>query len=405
MKIPDFMKRDEYLQNPIMRKFLKAHKLKLVDNWPDYINAIEEFANSSEENENEVQKWLLKVVKEGNKEICYKKIYQLQEWHRDPLILNAKIKELFPDCPNQNVLNYHATEKSTMIEYHITTNDKNEAVKIDFVFSKLFLMGQLNKWGDGVIYPVFIEVYLQDAFIISRAKPKSTLYLYDDNNRLLIGESRVDTMEYAISIIEEIVKGLEFTTQKNVKSEKNLNFKMLYKLYETYSFTPADVVQKVNEQNSLIEEFVNQLFGNLNLDIRNKSKAIIDARILAEKFISIDGKNEEVFTKDREAYLVKVTADDEMDLTRIDTTSSSAVPLQCTEAFFDSKKSVMKSKQCKRIDLVFKRKDEKCFPKSNQLVVAFGMYKKCGYVKTKQYAEEVDIQNVLQAIFKNYEYS
>ena len=71
----------------------------------------------------------------------------------------------------------------------------------------------------------------------------------------------------------------------------------------------------------------------LNLDIRNKSKAIIDARILAEKFISIDGKNEEVFTKDREAYLVKVTADDEMDLTRIDTTSSSAVPLQCTEAF------------------------------------------------------------------------
>lgn len=180
---------------------------------------------------------------------------------------------------------------------------------------------------------------------------------------------------------------------------------MLYKLYETYSFTPADVVQKVNEQNSLIEEFVNQLFGNLNLDIRNKSKAIIDARILAEKFISIDGKNEEVFTKDREAYLVKVTADDEMDLTRIDTTSSSAVPLQCTEAFFDSKKSVMKSKQCKRIDLVFKRKDEKCFPKSNQLVVAFGMYKKCGYVKTKQYAEEVDIQNVLQAIFKNYEYS
>ena len=37
---------------------------------------------------------------------------------------------------------------------------------------------------------------------------------------------------------------------------------MLYKLYETYSFTPADVVQKVNEQNSLIEEFVNQLFGN-----------------------------------------------------------------------------------------------------------------------------------------------
>ena len=176
-------------------------------------------------------------------------------------------------------------------------------------------------------------------------------------------------------------------------------------MYEKYSFTPADVVQKVEAQNDLIEGFINQLFAKLSLDVRNKPKAIIDGKILAEKFISINGNNEDVFKKDRPAYLVKVTADDELDLTRIDTASSSTIPLQCTEAFFDSKKSVMKSKQCGRIGLVFKRNDDKYFPKSNQLVVLFGINKGYGYVKTKQYAEEVDIQNVLQAIFENYECS
>jgi len=35
-------------------------------------------------------------------------------------------------------------------------------------------------------------------------------------------------------------------------------------------------------------------------------------------------------------------------------------------------------------------------------LLSFGIYKNCGYVKTMQYAEEADIQNVLQTIFKNY---
>ena len=78
MKIPTFMDRDEYLQNPIMRRFLKVHGLELTNSRADYINTIEKFANRTAENEKEVHEWLLKVVKEGNKEFCYKKIYKLQ---------------------------------------------------------------------------------------------------------------------------------------------------------------------------------------------------------------------------------------------------------------------------------------------------------------------------------------
>ena len=88
--------------------------------------------------------------------------------------------------------------------------------------------------------------------------------------------------------------------------------------------------------------------------------------------------------------------------TEIDTTSDKKIPLQCTEAFFDSKKSVVKSKKCKRLNLIFKRTDETYFTKANPLVVQLGTHKNYGYMKTMQYAEEADIQNVLQAIFDNY---
>ena len=102
------------------------------------------------------------------------------------------------------------------------------------------------------------------------------------------------------------------------------------------------------------------------------------------------------------SYLIKVSADDEIELTKIDTTSDKNIPLQCTEAFFDSKKTVVKSKKCKRLNLIFKRTDETYFGKNNPLVVQIGTHKNYGYVKTMQYAEETDIQNVLQAIFNNY---
>ena len=136
--------------------------------------------------------------------------------------------------------------------------------------------------------------------------------------------------------------------------------------------------------------------------VRNKEKAMLDAKIFVEKFISINGNNEDIFKEDRPAYLIKVTADDEIELTKIDTTSDKKVPLQCTEAFFDSKKSVVKSKKCKRLNLIFKRTDETYFSKNNPLVVQLGTHKNHGYAKTMQYAEEADIQNVLQAIFDNY---
>ena len=337
--------------------------------------------------------------------MCYRKIRDIGDWHKDPSLVEAKIKECYPECPMQNVLEYENTCKITMIDYRITANKDNEVSKIELIFSKLFLYGDIGCTGDTTVLPVFVEIYLNEGFVVSRTKAKSTLFKYDDENERfesLVSENKVDTMSFAISIIDRIINVFGFNVEFSSKIVKNENSQMLYNLYKKYSFTPADVAEKVETQENVIHEFVNLIFTNLNLNVTNKEKAILDSKIFVEKFISINGNNENIFKEDRPAYLIKVTADDEIELTSIETTSEKTVPLQCTEAFFDSKKSVIKSKKCKKLHLIFKRTNETYFSKKNPLLVQIGTHKNYGYAKTMQYAEEVDIQNVLQAIFDNY---
>ncbi len=401
MKIPVYLDRDNYLQNPIMRRFLKEKRLEFVENRADYIKALEEYSDVNTVQENEIKEWLLKIVKEGSKEFCYRKIGGINEKHRDPTLVEAIIKSKYPNCPMQNILEYRNTKDRTLIEYKIHVNVNGEVEKVDFTFSKLMLYGEVGKLGDETVFPIFVELYLNAGMIVSRAKAKSTIYEYDEKNKMLFSEYRVQTMDYAVSIIDEIIDAFGFETEINPKMVKKQNSEMLYKLYQAYSFTPEDVDKKVEQMVRINQLYVDKIFEELTLDPRNKERALLDLKILVEKYISINGDNENLFKNDRNAYLIKVSADDEIELTKIDTTSDKTVPLQCTEAFFDSKKSVVKSKKCNKLNLIFKR-DNDMYLKSNPLVVQFGTNKNYGYFKTIQYAEEADIQHVLQAIFDHY---
>lgn len=401
MKIPDYLDRDNYLQNPIMRRFLKERGLDFVETRADYIKALEDYSNRNEMQEKELRDWLLKIVREGSKEFCYRKIVGIDESHRNPILVDAKIKQYYPECPMKNVLEYKNTQNNTLIEYKIIQDDDGDVVKIEFTFSKLVLYGEVGKMGNTTVFPIFVEVYLDCGMIISRAKAKSTIYKYDENNQMLFSDFRVDTMEDAVSIIDDIIDKFGFGTERNKKIVKKKNSEMLYRLYQKYSFTPQDVEEKVSRMFDVNKFYVDKIFEELHLDSRNKEKAMLDINIYVEKFISINGNNENLFKQDRDAYLIKVSADDEIELTKIDTASDKTVPLQCTEAFFDSKKSVVRGKKCNRLNLIFKRTNE-LYLKSNPLVVQFGTNKDYGFFKTIQYAEEADIQNVLQAIFTHY---
>lgn len=92
------------------------------------------------------------------------------------------------------------------------------------------------------------------------------------------------------------------------------------------------------------------------------------------------------------------SSDDIMQMTRIDTASTGNRPLQCSETFFDGKKSILNTKECKNLHLCYNRKRGYlgCF------TVQFSVTKGWGVIKTYYVPEEDDIQNVLQTVFENY---
>ena len=102
-----------------------------------------------------------------------------------------KIKEKYPNCSMKHMLDYENTGISNLIEYDIIKNQNNQVSKITFTFSSFLLQGNLNENGENVIFPVFIELLLDEGFIISRAKAKSTLFEFDDDNQFLISDDKI----------------------------------------------------------------------------------------------------------------------------------------------------------------------------------------------------------------------
>ena len=401
MEIPAFLDRDDYLQNPIMRKFLKNRGLKFQTTRADYINAIKQYADTDEKCEKDVRQWLLKVAKEGSKDFCYKRIKRITSEQCDPIIIEEKIKRKYPNCPMLNILEYKNTHNRELIEYNIIKDDSGAAIKLEFTYSKLMLCGEVNQEGINTVFPVFIEVYLDNGLIVSRAKAKSTIFRHDgDSNKLLL-ENKVNAMEYAVAAIYDVIGMLGYDVEQDSKIVKKENYEMFYRIYSQFSFTPEEVVRKVERMRQYNKQYIDLIFEDLKLDVRNKQKALEDMDTIVEKYISIDGRNEDIFKKDRDAYLIKVGSDNELELTKIYTLSQRMVPLQCTSAFFDSKNAIIRSKQCTKLNLVYKRKDD-TYLKNKPIVVQFGTTKNFGFFKTLQYAEEEDIQYVLQTIYTNY---
>lgn len=400
LTIPNFMDKDDYLQNPIMRRFLKEHGLNFVENRADYIQAIQDYANSSPEKEDETRKWLLQVAREGSKEFCYKKVHGIQDIYKNPAILRSKLESLYPNCPMKNVLTYRNTYDRELINYEIFVDEQGEVDLISFTFSRKVLTGENGHIGEDTIFPVFVDVHMNEGFLVSRAKAKSTIYSYTES-RLLFTDNHIDSLDYAYSAMTKIISDFGWENETDKRKVKNENSKMLYNMYKEFSFTPQEVVDKVESVKAISNGYIDTIFANLGLNIRNKEKARLDLAIFVEKYISINGHNENIFKEDRNAYLIKVGADDEQELTKIDTSSNKIKPLQCTEAFFDSKKSVIKSKACNKLHLCFKRTNTMYHGKM-PICVQFSTKKTYGVFKTAQYAEEADINNVIQTIFRNY---
>ena len=386
---------DEYIHSYRLKNFCLDHKMPVSEVKADLLSQVLEYAGDDESTDayKETYKWVLDTVKSGSKEFCLKRIYIPDDTLNDAAQI---IKNKYDQCPQQDILSYKNTERFGLANYKFTYTDQGKISVISFLFSGILLEGNTEyERGDRIIYPIYIDFYVDQGFIVARYKPKTTIYVCSEND-IIYKENRFKPLDRSADLINDLMKIFKMQNM-DINPVSNWG-KMLYKLYLKYSFTPSDIQKKVRSMEIIRNNFINEMFETLNLREVNKKKAIVDMDILLEKFISINGNMEKIFKEDREAYLIKISSDDILQMTRIDTASTGNRPLQCSDTFFDGKKSILNTKECRILHLCYNRNRKYLGPFTVQLTSA----KNLGVVKMYYDPEEVDIQNVLQRIFENY---
>lgn len=394
IKIPKCLSED-YIHSWKLKNFCLDHEMPVSEVKADLLKQVLLYAGEDESAESyiETYDWLLDTIKSGSKEFSLKKIYI-----PDDTLEN--ISEIISSKYGMNLLgdiiSYKNTEQFNLVNYKIEQTKNGDITKICFLFSGIVLEGmeEFNR-GDRIIYPIYIEIYVENSFIVARYKPKSTIYFCSEDD-IIYKENRFKPFNKATELIEDLSKLLKLQNM-DISPTQKWN-QMLYKLYLKYSFTPLDIQNSVKAMESMRNSFVNRMFNELGLKEKNKAKAKEDLDILIEKFISINGNMEKIFKEDREAYLIKILSDDVLQMTRIDTASISRRPLQCSDTFFDAKKSILSTKECKVLHLCYNRKRNYL----DSFTVQMKSSKSYGIVKMYYVPEEEDIQNVLQRVFENY---
>ena len=190
------------------------------------------------------------------------------------------------------------------MNYHVENNGQGSASKVSFVFSKLVLEGEKeHERGNRIIYPIYIDLYIEEGFFVGRYKPKTTIYNCSEND-IIYKENRFKPFDTTVELIENLEKLLK-TEGMDIDPGQKFG-KMMYKLYQKYSFTPTDIQKQIDTLKESRDDFVNNVFDVLGLKVYNKQKAKMDLDIFLEKFISINGDREKIFTEDIDAYLINI---------------------------------------------------------------------------------------------------
>lgn len=394
IKIPECLV-DDYIHASKLKNFCFEHEMTVSDGKTDLLKKVIEYAGEDQSSDayKETYTWFLDTIKAGSKELCLKKVYVPDETLENvEQLISSKYKE----CPFKDVLSFRNLDGFSLVNYEIKNNEQGIVSKVSFLFSRMVLEGEKElERGHKIIYPLYIDLYTEEGFIVARYKPKTTIYQCSEED-IIYKENRFKPLDEAVTLIGKVEKVLRLQDMDINPRQKFC--RMMYKLYQKYSFTPENIQSEIDRMESKRNNFVNEIFGELKLKDINKAKAKIDLNIFLEKYISINGDMEKVFKEDRDAYLIKITSDDDLQMTRIDTASIGNRPLQCSDTFFDGKKSILNTQECRVLHLCYNRRKGYLGPFTVQLTTK----KECGLVKMYYVPEEEDIHNVLQTIFENY---
>lgn len=406
MKFPNIIanSNEEYITLPALKTFVKSKAITVSKeaetsrNKAAYIAAISEYADKAPDNHKEVIEWIDAVIKEGIKDVQISHVTLSSEGEilfaneaRAQKRLNECVSTSMPHLAGNTYNNNYSLVKAEV------SRDSHGKV-ISLLFCRMLKYYDAKKATGAIVeYPVFVDYYYEQGWLIVRYKPRSSLY-----DILPEGTPLEEMLKHSLTVNKEIEKVYKHIfdilplNQMDAESASKIMQNKFFQILDRYTHTPSEIVQVLEDNEAGIEQIVTALMQTCSLPVSYQNKVETDIKNLAEKFLSITWPDKDIFIKDREAYPTRLSATDEEN-SRIDQTAATLDdPLQSKEVFFDNKRMLCDQKSCEGLTLVWKRKDRTYYEPSFPVRLS----EKGGIctLSFKKYVVEEDIQHVLFAI-------
>ncbi|BDU83483.1 hypothetical protein [Clostridium perfringens] len=399
-------KNEDYLIVDKLQEFCKENNLNTSLDKIELINSIIEFAKINSINSEKVLKWLDSTLKEGVKKLIITKL-EGTRIYRNKTLENwiEIINKSFNINASNYIINGNHTNELNLCGYDFCISNDNSVEKVSLNYT-IILKEQKNRNmpATNIIYPIFIDIYIESGYIIGRSKSKSSIFKFKKVTR---DGREIDEETETVNCDKLINEAINYTIDKLDLKKEAIDvglhrFKsMVHKMVDECTKTPIEIQEKLNQEQSYRRKFIRDFLNRQGISLlteENYKNALEDLTILMEKYISINYKDKGIFTEDRYAYPIQISATDE-DSSSVEETSLEDKPLQCTPIFFDNKKVIQKQKKCDDVVMVFKRKVKTYF--TNKTFQAIIEVKKGSmHIDLRKYVLEEDIENVLSRIIR-----
>lgn len=399
---------EDYITLTAIRSFMRNHpegKFKVSLPREELLDSIIDFGNQNDSNSETVLNWIDAVLQEGIKDI-YLQYAPISE-EMQLLFTSKSGIENYLDTYRNKTLNHHVCMNTYGQQYILVSALYIENSKrITFVYCrKLHVHDKKNRTTKEIDYPVIADYFLDSAWLLIRAKPRSNLYIFNPDG-FDIEEAESTTTEKEIRLVSSLV-GKILQVQKESKSFISAQLKnKIFNLLHAYSNTPTEIAKVMEEKKSEIQDMANNIqtlctvpnYCNISQSMAKDIKE--DISNIIEKYLSINWKDKNIFIKDRMAYPVKLSATDEEE-SKVEQSAALEEPLQTKALFFDNKKMLYKSKQCDGVVFQWKRKNPENFLRDSFAVRIFVNQKGHCVFKFSEYTAKEDIENVVFSIIND----
>jgi hypothetical protein len=388
---------ETYITIPALKTFLREsdYDQSLPNIRQDLFEAVEAYGAASDSNKERVLQWLDTVLREGITELHINTLdFDMETQTKlQSGSVSRIVSGLVQDLGHSHICGQSYREEFSLVSCIENTDGSGRI--ISFCLSKYVYALSSKKTAYRLIYPVFIDLDIDQQIIIARGKPKSNIYKYTPEPfDIVINSSTTIDRELrdAIKFVERLIK-IKLSALGNHDTYKN----QLYKLLVQYTTTPTEIQRLIDQKGAAMQDMCKLLKEDIcRLPDSYDNDVQWDVSNLIEKYFSISYPNKGIFTEGKEAYPLKLTATDEED-SKVEQTAAYEDPLQSKAIFFDNKKMLQKSGVCDGVTFCFTRILPLYYNKIFKVVMmvrpTFFM------VKFPEFTVEEDIQNVLSALF------